>query len=152
MGKVGLHLPRTLSNALSFGRTSSSNPNDSGPSFHVPNYGTTNGDADARAYRSAGYSRSLNDLLPSTMVRIGRSLIRSGTTTPTASRPPSVCRPANPPPSVPMGAVVATGTSRQNGEERDAFDERVIPGRTIRFHDEQHAVATDPNKSVNQEE
>ncbi|USP80855.1 uncharacterized protein yc1106_08129 [Curvularia clavata] len=164
MGKLGLNFPRTISTALSFARTSSTNPNDSEPPFHVQSDGTTAmaTDADSRGSRTPGYSRSLSDSLPSRMVRIGRSLIRSGTTTPTASRPPSVCRPANLPPPPPMAMTnvgMATGNSRQNGdevrkskeEEREALEERVIPGRTIRFHDEQ-AVAVSSSKPVEGEE
>ncbi|EUC33706.1 hypothetical protein COCCADRAFT_95438 [Bipolaris zeicola 26-R-13] len=146
MGKLGLQLPRTLSTALSFARTSSSGPNDSQPSFHVPNYGTTT-DADTRIHRSPGFSRSLSGSLPSRVVRIGRSFIRSGTNTPNISRPPSTCRPENRPP-MPLSDVNPAGSRQEDGQssgiyvgEGSALEERVIPGRTIRFHDEQAVAA-----------
>jgi len=149
MGKLGLQLPRTLSTALSFGRTNSSGPNDSQHSFHVPSYGTTT-DADTRIHRSPGFSRSLSGSLPSRVVRIGRSFIRSGTNTPNISRPSSTCRPENRPP-MPLSDVNLAGSRHEDGQssgvnvgEGNALEERVIPGRTIRFHDEQ-AVAVSMN-------
>ncbi|EMD59191.1 hypothetical protein COCSADRAFT_255926 [Bipolaris sorokiniana ND90Pr] len=158
MGKLGLHLPRTLSTALSFGRTNSSGPNDSRPSLQVPNYGTTTTDADTRINRGPGFSRSLSASLPSRVVRIGRSLIRSGTNTPNVSRPPSICRPENRP-AVPLGDVSLAGSTHQEDDQSsgvkagddDALEERVIPGRTIRFHDEQVTVGGNRRETTNEE-
>lgn len=153
LGKVGFFIPRTLSTALSFARTGSNSPEDTGPAFHIEGNDQTITDAEARVRRRPGWSRNGGDSLPNRVVRIGRSIISSGTssasTSRATSRAPSTSRSASQPP-VPMASVNALvldgegaapkGNVKAGGENGEAPDpaERVIPGRTIRFHDEQN--------------
>jgi len=153
LGKVGFFIPRTLSTALSFARTGSNSPEDTGPAFHIEGNDQTITDAEARVRRRPGWSRNGGDSLPNRVVRIGRSIISSGTssasTSRATSRAPSTSRSASQPP-VPMASVNALvldgegaapkGNVKAGGENGEAPDpaERVVPGRTIRFHDEQN--------------
>jgi hypothetical protein len=143
MGKLGFFIPRTLSTALSFARTGSESTGVDVPPFHVQD-GETTTDAEARLRRRPGWSRNGGDSLPNRVVRIGRSLISSGTSSASTSRAPSQA--PLPLSSVPTGAREgdeAKSGSEEGGSERGLAGavpgpgEGVIAGRTIRFHDEQ---------------
>ena len=123
MGKLGFFIPRTLSTALSFGRSGSESTGVDVPPFHVQD-GETVTDAEARLRRRPGWSRGGGDSLPNRVVRIGRSLISSGTSSTSTSRAPSQA-------PLPLSSVP------NEGIEREGPGEAVLPGRTIRFHDEQ---------------
>jgi hypothetical protein len=134
MGKLGFFIPRTLSTALSFARTGSESTGVDVPPFHVQD-GETTTDAEARLRRRPGWSRNGGDSLPNRVVRIGRSLISSGTSSASTSRAPSQA-------PLPLGDEAKSG-SEEGGSERGLAGavpgpgEGVIAGRTIRFHDEQ---------------
>jgi hypothetical protein len=139
MGKLGFFMPRALSTALSFARTGSESTGVDIPPFHVQDGETTTTDAEVRLRRRPGWSRTGGDSLPNRVVRIGRSLISSGTSSASTSRAPSQA-------PLPLSSVAREGEEGEEGEEWKSDSERaavpgpgegVIPGRTIRFHDEQ---------------
>jgi hypothetical protein len=138
MGKLGFHGPRVLSTALSFARTGDESEGGDAPPFHVQD-GETRTDAEARLRRRPGWSRNGGDSLPNRVVRIGRTLISSGTSSASTSRATSQA--PLPLSSVPT-AVREEGKSGSEGGSEEAMPgpgEGVLPGRTIRFHDEQQA-------------
>jgi hypothetical protein len=89
--------------------------------------GETVTDAEARLRRRPGWSRNGGDSLPNRVVRIGRSLISSNTNSAGTSRA-----------ALPLGGV-ATEEEGERSVPVPGPGEGVIPGRTIRFHDEQVA-------------
>ena len=146
LGKLGFFIPRTLSTALSFARTGSSAVDE--PTFHIEGADGPTTDAEARLRRRPGWSRNGGDSLPNRVVRIGRTLISSGTSSASTSRATSSARVASQPP-LPMNSVNTTARDGEHagvdGGVKDGVvdgevpgpGEGVIPGRTIRFHDEQ---------------
>lgn len=138
MGKLGFHIPRTLSSALSFARTNSSFPGEPEAPFHVRDENIT--DAEARVRRRPGWSRNGGDSLPNRVVRIGRSLISSGTSSASTSRANSTARVAVPMPPLSDGGSDGHADGGVSVPAATAAPgEGVIPGRTIRFRDEQAA-------------
>ncbi|KAF2128783.1 hypothetical protein P153DRAFT_317111 [Dothidotthia symphoricarpi CBS 119687] len=120
MAKVGLSIPRTFSNA--FSRDTDS---DDPVPFHVQDRAAT-ANSDQLRRRRGGAA----DLLPQRVVRIGRSVMRSGENSARQSRAGSQA-------PVPM---TATATLAQDG---DGQDEVAAGGttRAIRFPDERVAAA-----------
>jgi hypothetical protein len=148
MGKLGFFIPRTLSTALSFARTGSSSTGADLPPFHIQD-GETITDAEARLRRRPGWSRNGGDSLPNRVVRIGRTLINSGTSSRSASASRANSRAPLPLSSVPMGIE---GEEAGRPKVEPGPGEGVIPGRMIRFHDEQQQAAAAAGRTVNRDE
>ncbi|KAA8620323.1 NhaP NhaP-type Na+ H+ and K+ H+ antiporter [Pyrenophora tritici-repentis] len=141
MGKLGFHIPRTLSSALSFGRSNSGFPDEPEAPFHVRDENIT--DAESRVRRRPGWSRNGGDSLPNRVVRIGRSLISSGTSSASTSRANSTARVAMPiPPLSDAGSEGRPDGGVTTPAATAALGEGVVPGRTIRFRDEQAEMGT----------
>lgn len=87
MGKLGFFIPRTLSTALSSQR-------DEGEpeSFHVQENSEDITENEQRLRRRPGWSRNAGNLLPQSVVRIGRSIIKTGEISVNHSRATSQAR------------------------------------------------------------
>ncbi|KAI8943437.1 hypothetical protein NX059_001447 [Plenodomus lindquistii] len=124
MAKLGFIIPRTLSRALS-----SQRDKDPAPFYIQDNAEDATTDIELRLRRRPGWSRSGGDTLPQRVVRIGRSIISSGTSSNSQSRAPS--RPISTVPSVARGdqdhAAVPSSVVTQP---------TLVMQRTIRFPDE----------------
>lgn len=133
MAKLGFFIPRTLSQAIS----SHSQREDDPAPFHVSDTAedaTT--DIEQRLRRRPGWSRTGGDTLPQRVVRIGRSIISSGTNSGSHSRTPS--RPISAAPSMARGDQPDVGVPSNNAAvTQPALEIR----RTVRFPDETHRVA-----------
>jgi NhaP-type Na+/H+ or K+/H+ antiporter len=127
LGKIGFFIPRTLSRAVS------SAPNDDPQPFYVAEDGedaTT--DMEQRLRRRPGWSRNGGDSLPNRVVRIGRSIIRSGDD----SRSHSTSNVHTP---VPLST--APTMARGDGEAVASNTGDVGLQRTIKFPDEEASTA-----------
>lgn len=135
MAKLGFLIPRTLSNALSSQREDDPEP------FHIQNSAedaTT--DIEQRLRRRPGWSRNGGDSLPRRVVRIGRSIISSGTSSTSTSHSRA--------PSRPLSTVPSAARDDAHGEGDVAvavpLDVVTQPAltmqRMIRFPDEETRV------------
>jgi len=129
MAKLGFLIPRTLSQALSSQREEDPEP------FHIQDSAEDMAtDIEQRLRRRPGWSRDGGDSLPRRVVRIGRSIITSGTNSIShsraSSRPlstvPSVARGEQSNVDIPLGVVSQPELTIQ---------------RTIRFPDEEPKTA-----------
>lgn len=126
LGKIGFFVPRTLSRAMS------SRGEDPDP-FYVPEGAedaTT--DIEQRLRRRPGWSRTGGDSLPNRVVRIGRSIVRSGGN----SRSQSTSNVQTP---IPLSAAptLARNEGVSGDQSATASEADIAPNRTIRFPDEE---------------
>jgi hypothetical protein len=137
MGKLGFFLPRTLSTALSFNR-SPTDLDEPQPPVRINDAEDSGTDAEARLRRRGQGSNSLS----SRVVRAGRGVISSGTSSSNVSRSTSMA---------PLPTDGVATAARGDEEARDWTPgmemQGVLPGRTIKFRDE--GVKNDgPGKTV----
>lgn len=134
LGKLGFFIPRTLSRAIS-------SRSDEPESFYVAEGAAdATTDIEQRLRRRPGWSRTGGDSLPNRVVRIGRSIVRSGTN----SRSQSGSNVHTP---VPLST--APTMARDEGASREASAMASAAAstgdvglqRTIRFPDEQPVKA-----------
>jgi hypothetical protein len=128
LGKLGFFIPRTLSRAVS---SMSVDPEP----FYVPEGAedaTT--DIEQRLRRRPGWSRTGGDSLPNRVVRIGRSIIRSGETSRNQSR-------SNMHTPMPLSAAPTIVRGEEESAQPSAATSSGDVGlqRTIRFPDEEPA-------------
>ena len=138
LGKLGYHLPRTISEALS---TQTDDPEP----FHIQNNGGQNFEQGLRR-RGTGSSAIANGL-PNRVYRIGRSIIRSNDSsanpTRASSRAPVVLSAAPTLESTSQGPTQSISVAQSSQERVGAVEntESTQPSqiiqRTIRFPDEQ---------------
>jgi hypothetical protein len=133
MAKLGFHIPRTLSNALSIARSEEDEPSP----FHIAEQ---SGDGEGRLRRRTGGLRS-SDTLPQRVVRIGRSIIPSGHGSASTSRATSQA-----PTPAPLSAVPTIAQGDEDVKKRKAASNEALAAhevqRTIRFPDEEPRVAS----------
>lgn len=126
LGKLGFFIPRTLSRAIS-ARSDDPEP------FHIAE-GAEDAmtDIEQRLRRRPGYSRSGGDSLPNRVVRIGRSLVQSGSTSRSQSRST-----VHAPMPLSTAPTVARSEGVGAGPSAAASSADVGLQRTIRFPDEE---------------
>lgn len=130
LGKIGFFIPRTLSRAIS------ARSDEPEPFYVAEDAEDESTDIDQRLRRRPGWSRNGGDSLPNRVVRIGRSIIRSGDN----SRNQSTSNvqtpvPLSAAPTVARGEGGGAGDSAGGSAAASTGD--VGLQRTIRFPDEQ---------------
>ncbi|KAL1607369.1 hypothetical protein SLS59_002334 [Nothophoma quercina] len=132
LGKLGFFIPRTLSRAIS-------SRSDEPEPFYVSDEDATT-DIEQRLRRRPGWSRTGGDSLPNSVVRIGRSIIRSGDNSRSQSR-------SNVQTPVALSTAPTMARGEGAGDEASAVASAAASTgdvglqRTIRFPDEQPVKA-----------
>lgn len=134
LGKLGFFIPRTLSRAIS------SRSEDPEPFYIAGGAADATTDIEQRLRRRPGWSRTGGDSLPNRVVRIGRSIIDSGTNSRSQSRSNThTPMPLSTAPTVARGE----GPSAEQSAAASAAD--IGLQRTIRFPDEAPVGTRTPN-------
>ena len=132
LGKLGFFIPRTLSRAIS-------SRSDEPEPFYVSDEDATT-DIEQRLRRRPGWSRTGGDSLPNRVVRIGRSIIRSGDNSRSQSRS-NVQTPVALSTAPTMARGEGAGDEASAAASAAASTGDVGLQRTIRFPDEQPVKA-----------
>lgn len=126
LGKLGFFIPRTLSRAIS------SRSEDPEPFYVAEGAEDATTDIEQRLRRRPGWSRTGGDSLPNRVVRIGRSIIQSGSNSRSGSRSN-----VHTPHPLSAAPTVAREEGTNAGQSAAASTADVVLQRTIRFPDEE---------------